>query len=243
MSQLYDIALVGADDLVGQTLLGLLEERQFPVGQLYLLAQGESELDGLRFAGRTLAVQSADAFDWTQVQLAFFVGGDALSARHAELAAEAGCVVIDNSRIFLDQLAVPLVIPELNAELLADFRSHNLIASPGPGVTQLLLALKPIHDEVGIEQLELVSLQPVSGLGQAGIEELARQTASLMNGRPAEPKCFPGQIAFNLLPQTEPLDAAGLSAEERGFQLQVQRLLGDDRVRVNASCVRSYNFV
>ncbi len=238
MSQLYDIALVGADDLVGKTLLELLEERKFPVGQLYLLAPEQSDFEGLRFAGKTRAPQPIETFDWSQAHLAFFTGSDALSVGYAEQAAEAGCVVIDNSRIFLDQPAIPLVIPELNAELLADFRSHNLIASPAQGVTQLLLALKPIHDEVGVEQVELVSLQPVSGLGQAGVDELARQTASLMNGRPVEPACFGGQIAFNLLPQNEPLEAGGLSNEERRFQVQVQRLLGDERVRVNLSCVR-----
>ncbi len=195
MSQHFDIAILGIDTLAGETLLELLEEREFPVATLYPLVDSDGDLDGVRFAGRALTVESAADFDWSQVQLAFFMAGSAATERWAQEAVDAGCLVIDNSLFFRDDFEVPLVIPEVNGEALADFRQRNIVASPTCIVTELLLALKPIHDEVGIERVNLVSLQSVSGSGKAGVQELARQTAALLNGRPAEAQTYVAQIA------------------------------------------------
>lgn len=238
MSQHFDIAILGVDTLGGETLLELLEEREFPVATLYPLVSQEGEQESVRFAGRTLNVGSAADFDWSQVQLAFFMAGSAATEQWAQVAAEAGCLVIDNSLFFRDDFEVPLVIPEVNGETLADFRQRNIVASPTCIVTELLLALKPIHDEVGIERVNLVSLQSVSGSGKDGIQELARQTAALLNGRPAEAQTYPAQIAFNLLPQIDTVADDGFTLEEKRLESETQRLLGDERIRVNATCVR-----
>lgn len=238
MSQHFDIAILGVDTLGGETLLELLEEREFPVATLYPLVSQEGEQESVRFAGRTLNVGSAADFDWSQVQLAFFMAGSAATEQWAQVAAEAGCLVIDNSLFFRDDFEVPLVIPEVNGETLADFRQRNIVASPTCIVTELLLALKPIHDEVGIERVNLVSLQSVSGSGKDGIQELARQTAALLNGRPAEAQTYPAQIAFNLLPQIDTVADDGFTLEEKRLESETQRLLGDERIRINATCVR-----
>ena len=238
MSLHFDIAILGVDTLAGETLLELLEEREFPVATLYPLVSTEGDLDSVRFAGRALNVESAADFDWSQVQFAFFMAGSAATERWAQEAADAGCLVIDNSLFYRDDFEVPLVIPEVNGEVLADFRQRNIVASPTCIVTELLLALKPIHDEVGIERVNLVSLQSVSGSGKAGVQELARQTAALLNGRPAEAQTYDAQIAFNLLPQIDTVAEDGFTLEEKRLESETQRLLGDASIRVNATCIR-----
>lgn len=238
MSQRYDIAILGVDGLGGETLLELLAEREFPVGSLYPLVTAEGELESVRFAGKTLGVKLVDEFDWSQVQIAFFMAGSAATEQWHQAAVEAGCLVIDNSLYFRNDYSVPLIVPEVNREELANVKERNIVASPTCIVTQLLMALKPIHDEVGIARVNLVSLQSVSGSGQAGVQELARQTASLLNGRPAENNTYPAQIAFNLLPQIDEITQSGYTREEERLEQETQRLLGDERIRVNATCVR-----
>jgi aspartate-semialdehyde dehydrogenase len=238
MSQRFDIAILGVDGLGGETLLELLEEREFPVGTLYPLVVETAELESVRFAGRTLAVEAVADFDWTQVQLAFFMAGSTATAAWAQAAADAGCVVVDNSLHYRDDFSVPLIIPEVNGDELADVRQRNLVASPTCIVTELMLALKPIHDEVGVARVNVVSLQSVSGTGKAGIQELAKQTASLLNGRPAEAETYAAQIAFNVLPQIDEVTDSGFTLEETRMEGEVQRLLGDERIGVNATCVR-----
>lgn len=238
MKPSFDIAVLGVDTLGGEQLLELLAERQFPVGQLYALVAAESELESIRFAGKTVPVCAAESFDWSQAQLAFFMAGSDATARWSESAAESGCIVIDNSLHYRADYDVPLVIPEVNGEQLADYRQRNIVASPTCIVTELMLALKPIHDEVGIARINLVSLQSVSGSGKAGIQELAGQTAQLLNGRPVEPSVYPAQIAFNLIPQIDALTEEGDTLEELRFESEVRRLLGDERIGINATCVR-----
>lgn len=238
MSQQFEIALLGVDTLVGQTLMELLEERDFPCARLFPLVSEPGELESVRFAGKTLAVAEAATFDWSQVQLAFFMAGSAATARWAEQAAEAGCLVIDNSLHYRTDPSVPLVIPEVNGELLAEARARNIVASPTCIVTELLMALKPLHDEAGIARVNLVSLQSVAGSGQAGVDELARQTAQLLNGRPVEPSTYAGQIAFNLLPSIDETQEDGFTLEEWRLAQETRRILGDDGIGVNATCVR-----
>lgn len=238
MNPSFDIAVLGVDTLGGELLLELLEERQFPVGKIYALVAREGELESVRFAGRTVPVAAAETFDWTQVQLAFFMAGSDATASWAEAAAAEGCIVIDNSLHYRHDHDVPLVIPEVNGDALADYRERNIVASPTCIVTELMLALKPIHDEVGIARINLVSLQSVAGSGKAGVQELAGQTAQLLNGRPVEPALYPAQIAFNLIPQIDDLTEDGDTLEERRFESEVRRLLGDERIGINATCVR-----
>ncbi|MCD8547947.1 MAG: aspartate-semialdehyde dehydrogenase [Aeromonadaceae bacterium] len=238
MSQQFDIALLGVDTLGGQTLLELLEERDYPCGRLFPLVSQAGELESVRFAGKTLRVQEAADFDWSQVQLAFFMAGSAATARWAEQAAEAGCLVIDNSQHYRTDPSVPLVIPEVNGDALAEARARHIVASPTCIVTQLMMALKPLHDEAGIARINLVSLQSVSGTGQAGVDELARQTAQLLNGRPVEPSAYAAQIAFNLLPCVDEVQEDGFTLEEWRLAEETRRLLEDDSIGVNATCVR-----
>lgn len=238
MSQQYDIAVLGVDTLGGETLLELLEAREFPVGRLYALVAGESELESVRFGGRTVSVQPAEGMAWDQVQLAFFMAGSAATEQWAEQAAEAGCMVVDNSLFYRDDYSVPLVIPEVNGELLADARHRNIVASPTCIVTELVTALKPIHDEAGVARVNLVSLQSVAGSGKAGIQALAGETAHLLNGRPVEPSTYPAQIAFNLIPQIDDVQDNGFTREEQRFEEEARRLLEDEQLLINATCVR-----
>ncbi len=190
MSQQYNVAILGATGAVGETILEVLQERKFPVGELYLLASERSEGKTYRFNGKTIYVQNVEEFDWSQAHIGLFSAGGDLSAKWAPIAAEAGVVVIDNTSHFRYEYDIPLVVPEVNPEAIAEFRNRNIIANPNCSTIQMLVALKPIYDAVGIERINVCTYQSVSGAGKAGIDELAGQTAKLLNGIPAENKQF-----------------------------------------------------
>jgi len=250
MSSGFDIAILGASGAVGRLMIELLEERDFPVNQLFLLTcepAGEvSDTDDddahddevIRFKGKSIAVLDVADFDWSLAQLALFAVDAVTSARWAPLAADAGCVVIDNSAQFRYEADVPLVIPEVNPQQLADYRNGNIIASPSAVTTQLLLVLKPIHDAVGVSRVNVATYQSVSGSGKQGIDELAGQTAQLLNGRPADPKAYSKQIAFNVLPQIDAFLDNGYTREEMMMVWESQKILGDECVMVNPTAVR-----
>lgn len=238
MSEGWNIAVLGATGAVGEALLETLAERQFPVGELYALARSESAGESLRFAGKTVQVQDAAEFDWTQAQLAFFVAGVEATANYIEEATNAGCLVIDTSGLFALEPDVPLVMPDVNPFVLADYRNRNLIAVPDSLTSQLLAALKPLVDEGGLSRVAVTSLLSVSRQGKQAVDALAGQSAKLLNGIPVdEDDYFGRQLAFNMLPLLA--DREGSVREERMIIDQTRKILQDDGLMISASCVQS----
>ncbi|NRN30411.1 aspartate-semialdehyde dehydrogenase [Photorhabdus heterorhabditis] len=240
MSEGWNIALLGATGAVGEAILALLQERQFPVGELYPLASERSAGKNLRFNGKNLIVRDAADFDWSQVQLAFFVAGMEATAQYAEKAAEEGCLVIDSSGLLAMEPDVPLVVPGVNPHALADYRNRNIIALADSMTSQVLTAIKPLVDAAGIARLYLTNLFSVSIHGKAAVDELAGQSARLLNGIPPEPGRFSKQLAFNLLPLLT--DAEGSVSEERRLVDQVRKVLQDEGLPISVSCVQSSVF-
>ncbi|QPG06682.1 aspartate-semialdehyde dehydrogenase [Salinimonas marina] len=238
MSQAFDVAVLGATGLVGQAMIEILEERKFPINKLYPLASERSAGATINFKGEEIEVQNADDFDFSLVQFGFFSAGGSVSAKFAPLAAEAGCIVIDNTSHFRYEPDIPLVVPEVNAHALADFRNRNIIANPNCSTIQMLVALKPIHDEVGIERINVATYQSVSGAGKSAMEELAKQTASLLNAREVETEAFSRQIAFNAIPQIDEFMDNDYTKEEMKMAWETQKIMGDNSVLVNATAVR-----
>lgn len=238
MSQAFDVAVLGATGLVGKTMIEVLEERGFPIGTLYPLASERSAGGTISFKGKEIEVLNADTFDWSQVQLGFFSAGGSVSAKFAPIAAEAGCVVIDNTSHFRYEPDIPLVVPEVNAHALADFRNRNIIANPNCSTIQMLVALKPIHDAVGIDRINVCTYQSVSGAGKSAMDGLAQQTAALMNGREVNTDGFSRQIAFNAIPQIDVFMDNDYTKEEMKMVWETRKILGDDTILVNPTAVR-----
>jgi aspartate-semialdehyde dehydrogenase len=238
MSQQFNVAIFGATGAVGETMLEVLKERKFPVDELFLLASERSEGKTYRFSGKTIEVQNVENFDWSQAHIALFSAGGDLSAKWAPIAADAGVVVIDNTSQFRYDYDVPLVVPEVNPEAIAEFRNRNIIANPNCSTIQMLVALKPIYDAVGIERINVSTYQSVSGAGKAGIDELAGQTAKLLNGVPADNNAFSQQIAFNCIPQIDVFMDNGYTKEEMKMVWETQKIFNDPSIMVNPTCVR-----
>lgn len=238
MTKTYDIAVLGATGAVGETLLSILAERGFPVGKLYPLGSQNSEGMVVMFNDKAHLVLNAANFDFSLVQIALFSAGSAASAIYAPKAAAAGCVVIDNTSCFRFDADVPLVIPEVNPEKIADYRERNIIANPNCSTLQMLVALKPIYDAVGIARINVATYQSVSGAGRKGLAELAGQTARLLNGEPMDARVFKKQIAFNVLPQIDAFQDNGYTFEEMKMVWETQKIFEDDRIQVNPTAVR-----
>ncbi len=238
MSRTWNIAVLGATGLVGETFLSVLAERKFPVGELFPLASERSLGKSVQFAGRELPVIDAAGFDFARAQLGLFSAGGATSALYAPRAAAAGCVVVDNSSQFRYESDIPLVVPEVNPGAIAQYRARGIIANPNCSTIQLVVALKPIHDAVGIERVNVATYQSVSGAGRRAVEELADQTAQLLNGRPVEPRIMPRQIAFNCLPQIDQFMDNGYTREELKMHWETRKIFADESIQVNATAVR-----
>ncbi len=234
----FDIAVLGATGSVGRTVVEVLAERKFPVRNLYLLASERSAGEIIRFNGKSVRVENVEEFDWSQSQLAIFCAGVEVSDKWAPIATDEGVIVIDNTSRFRYEYDVPLVIPEVNPEALADFRNRNIIANPNCSTIQMLMALKPIYDAVGIERINVSTYQSVSGSGKKGVDELAGQTVKLLNSQEAIPEVYKKQIAFNCLPQIDDFMDNGYTKEEMKMVWETQKILADDSVAVNPTCVR-----
>ncbi len=234
----YDVAVVGATGAVGETMLEVLAERGFPVGEVYPLASARSAGTPVEFKGRRLRVQDLASFDFSKVQIALFSAGGAVSAEHAPRAAAAGAVVIDNTSHFRYEPDVPLVVPEVNPHAAAGWRQRGIIANPNCSTIQMVVALKPLHDAAGIERINVCTYQAVSGTGKAAIEELASQTAHLLNGKPIEPRVYPKQIAFNCLPHIDAFQDNGYTREEMKMVWETRKILEDESIQVNPTAVR-----
>ena len=238
MVKKFNVAIVGATGAVGEVLIELLETRNFPVENLYLLASERSAGNNVSFAGKRLSVQNLAEFDFSQADIGLFSAGGSISAEYAPKAAAAGCIVIDNTSHFRRDEDIPLVVPEVNPHAIARYRARNIIANPNCSTIQMLVALKPIYDAVGIARVNVATYQAVSGTGKSAISELAAQTARLLNGQPAESKVYPKQIAFNALPQIDIFQENGYTREEMKMVWETQKILEDDTIRVNPTCVR-----
>ncbi|ADU70063.1 aspartate-semialdehyde dehydrogenase [Pantoea sp. At-9b] len=237
MSDGWNIALLGATGAVGNAVLELLAERQFPVGEIYLLASENSAGETLRFDGRSVRVQDAAEFDWAQAQLAFFAAGRTASARYAEEAASQGCLVIDSSDMFALEPDVPLVVPDVNPQVLADYRNRNIISVADSLASQLLSAIKPLVDAAGLGRLQVTNLISVSSDGKSAVDALAGESARLLNGVPADEHYYGRQLAFNLLPQQ--VDSNGSVESERRLVDQVRKVLQDEGLPIAVSSVQA----
>ena len=237
MSQ-YNVAVVGATGAVGEALIEILEKRNFPVAQLFLLASERTAGTKIMFKNKSVMVTDLAEFDFSQVQIALFSAGGSVSAEYAPKAAAAGCVVIDNTSHFRYDDDIPLVVPEVNPERVADYTKRNIIANPNCSTIQMLVALKPIHAAVGIKRISVATYQAVSGAGKSAVNELAKQTAELLNGRDAVAEVFPKQIAFNVLPQIDVFMENGYTKEEMKMVWETQKIFGDKELLVSATCVR-----
>lgn len=233
----YRVAVVGATGAVGETLLSILAERNFPVGELVPLASERSAGDSLRFRDRPVTVRNLAEYDFAGVDFAFFSAGGSISAEHAPRAAAAGAVVIDNTSHFRNEPDVPLVVSEVNPHA-ATQRPRGIIANPNCSTMQMLVALAPIHRAVGIERINVASYQSVSGAGRSAMEELGKQTARLLNFQDPAPERFPVQIAFNLIPQIDSFVDNGYTREEMKMVWETRKILEDDSIQVNPTCVR-----
>ncbi len=233
-----NVAIAGATGAVGGALIEILEQRNFPVDRLFLLASSRSEGKRLQFRGKSVSVQRLDQFDFSQARIGFFSAGGALSAEFAPKASADGCVVIDNTSKFRFDEEVPLVVPEVNACRVRDYGQRNMIANPNCSTIQMVVALKPIYDAVGIERINVATYQAVSGAGAGGLRELAGQTANLLNAKPVTPEVMPVQIAFNAVPQIGAFQENGYTFEEMKMVWETRKIFEDSSMQVNPTCVR-----
>jgi len=238
MSKTFDVAVVGATGAVGETMLAILEQREFPINNIYALASSRSAGKTIQFQGKSVTVQDLAEFDFSQVQIGLFSAGGSISEEYAPKAAAAGCVVIDNTSHFRRDGDIPLIVPEVNPSALSGYTNRNIIANPNCSTIQMLVAIKPIYDAVGITRINVATYQAVSGTGQSAIEELASQTAKLLNGQTAECNVYPKQIAFNALPHIDTFQDNGYTREEMKMVWETQKIFEDENIQVNPTCVR-----
>jgi len=233
------VAIVGATGLVGETLMTVLAERNFPVTELFPLASNRSLGKTVTFKGRALPVLELDSFDFSRAQIGFFSAGGAVSREYAPKAAAAGCIVIDNTSEFRNDEDIPLIVPEVNLHALAQYKKRGIIANPNCSTIQMVVALKPIHDLAGIERINVATYQSVSGAGREAVEELAAQSVALLQGQgPVEAGVIPKQIAFNCVPHIDTFQDNGYTREEMKMIWETRKILEDPHIRVNPTAVR-----
>ncbi len=235
-SKQLKVAVVGATGAVGNLMVKVLEERSFPVGELRLLASARSIGKTLPFRGRDISVQELTEDSFEGIQVALFSAGAGVSRKFAPVAARAGAVVIDNSSAFRMDPNVPLVVPEVNPR--AAFSHSGIIANPNCSTIQMVVALKPIQDAVGIGRIVVTTFQAVSGTGKRAIEELRLQVSDIINGREPKMEVYPYQIAFNCLPHIGPFLDSGFTEEEMKMVNETRKIFEDPEIRVCATTVR-----
>ncbi|MYD45285.1 MAG: aspartate-semialdehyde dehydrogenase [Gammaproteobacteria bacterium] len=234
----FSIAIVGATGVVGGMLIELLEQRRFPVDQLHLLASERSSGQRFSFRGSYVRVQALEDFDFVGIDLAFFTAGSTISALHVPRATANGAIVVDNTSKYRLEPTIPLVVPEINAEQTERGIQARIIANPNCSTIQMVVALKPIYDEVGIKRINVSTYQSVSGAGTLALEELAMQTANVLNARAIEPEVAPVQMAFNVIPQIGVFQDNGFSEEEMKMVDETRKIFDDPEIEINPTCVR-----
>ena len=238
MSKKFNVAVAGATGAVGETMLAILAQRKFPVAQVYALASSRSVGKSVKFGDRKLVVQELESFDFGGVAIGLFSAGAPVSDVQAPRAAAAGCVIVDNTSRFRYDADIPLVVPEVNPHAIAQYKNRGIIANPNCSTIQLVVALKPIHDAVGIARINVCTYQAVSGTGKKAIDELSQQTTALLSGKPAVSKVYPKQIAFNVIPHIDVFQENGYTKEEMKMVWETRKILEDDRIQVNPTTVR-----
>ncbi len=238
MSKKYNVCILGATGAVGEAMLSILEQRNFPVGKIYPLASSRSAGSRVTFHGEEITVLDVEGFDFSQTRIGLFSAGGSVSAKYAPIAADAGCVVIDNTAHFRYDDDIPLVVPEVNPHAIAQYRNRGIIANPNCSTIQMLVALKPIHDAVGIARINVATYQAVSGTGKEAIDELADQTRALLNLQEAKIEVYPKRIAFNVLPHIDVFLDNGYTKEEMKMVWETRKIMEDDSIMVNPTAVR-----
>jgi aspartate-semialdehyde dehydrogenase len=238
MTRKFDIAVVGATGAVGEAMLGILAEREFPVDRVYPLASARSAGKQVPFGSTRLTVEDLAKFDFSKARIGLFSAGASISEKYAPIAAADGCVVIDNTSQFRYDDDIPLVVPEVNPGAIKQYTTRGIIANPNCSTIQMLVALKPIQDAAGIERINVCTYQAVSGTGKEAIEELADQTAKLLSGKEVIPEVYPKQIAFNVLPHIDVFQDNGYTKEEMKMVWETRKILEDDSIMVNPTAVR-----
>ncbi len=238
MSRTFDVAVVGATGAVGEEMLKTLFQRRFPYGKVYAVASSRSAGEFVDFGDTELEVQDLATFDFSRVKIGLFSPGAEVSKVYAPKAAAAGCIVIDNTSQFRYDEDIPLVVPEVNPQAIAQYKNRGIIANPNCSTIQMVVALKPIYDAVGIERINVATYQSVSGTGKPAIDELAQQSGEALNGRPIDCKVYPKQIAFNVLPHIDVFMDNGYTKEEMKMLWETQKIMGDETIGVNATTAR-----
>src|SRR5437868_6737343 len=240
----YRIAVVGATGNVGRELLNILAERQFPLDEVAAVASARSTGDIIDFGetGEKLTVRNLEHFDFAGWDIALFSAGASVSKVYAPIAAAAGCTVIDNSSCFRMDPDVPLIVPEVNSGAIAGYKKKNIIANPNCSKGQLVVALKPLHDAAKIKRVVVATYQSVSGTGKSGMDELFEQSRNIFVGDSNEPKVYPKQIAFNVIPHAGDFLDDGSTTEEWKMVVETKKIL-DPSIKLTATCVRVPVFV
>jgi len=242
VSKTFNVAIVGATGLVGEALVSFLAERDFPVGKFFPLASPRTAGKKVELGGKYHTVKEVAEFDFSQANIAVFCAGDVASAEYVPKATEAGCIVIDTSSQFVDEDDVPLIIPEVNPQAISSYAARNIVVSPDSATTQMLVALKPIHDAVGIDRINVVTYQAVTARGKKGMDELAGQTIALLNMQDVKTEVFSQQIAFNVLPQVDEAEDNGYLSCEMKMLRASQKILADDDIVINPTTVQASVF-
>lgn len=238
----YKIAVIGATGNVGREMLNILDERKFPVSDVIALASSRSAGREISFGDKDIKVQDLATFDFKGVDIVLSSPGASVSAEFSPKAAKAGAVVIDNTSYWRMDPDVPLVVPEVNPHALADFNKKNIIANPNCSTIQMVVALKPLHDEAKIKRVVVATYQSVSGSGKEAMDELFNQTKGVYMNQDAVPEVYPKQIAFNLIPQIDKFMDDGMTKEEWKMVVETKKIL-DPAIKVCASCVRVPVFI
>ncbi|WP_267220590.1 aspartate-semialdehyde dehydrogenase [Dyella silvae] len=234
----YKVAMVGATGAVGETLLAILAEREFPISELVPLASERSAGEKITFDGKQVVVRNLADYDFDGVDIAFFSAGGSVSREHAPRAAAAGAVVIDNTSEYRYQDDIPLVVSEVNPHAIAEYTTRGIIANPNCSTMQMLVALAPIHRSVGIERINVATYQSVSGAGRSGMEELGKQTSAMLSFQDVETKKFSKQIAFNVIPHIDDFQPNGYTKEEMKMVWETRKIFEDPTIQVNPTAVR-----
>jgi len=239
----YRVVVVGATGNVGREMLNILAERQFPVDELAVLASRRSLGSQVSFGERTLKTKDLDTFDFTGWDIALFAVGSDATKKYAPGAAAAGCVVIDNSSLYRYDPDVPLIVPEVNPEMIVGYSKKNIIANPNCSTAQMVVALKPLHDRARIKRVVVSTYQSVSGAGKEGMDELWNQTKSIYNPVDSKPpRLFTKQIAFNVIPHIDVFMEDGTTKEEWKMVAETKKII-DTSIKITATCVRVPVFV
>lgn len=238
----YNIAVVGATGNVGQEMLAILEERMFPVNEVFAVASRNSLGREVSFGDKTLKCQDLAQFDFSKVDIALFSAGGSVAKEWAPKAAKAGCIVIDNSSHFRMDPDVPLIVPEVNPDAVEGYAKKNIIANPNCSTAQLVVALKPLHDVAKIKRVVVSTYQSTSGAGKAAMDELWNQTKGIYVGDEPTNEAFTKQIAFNVIPHIDVFMEDGFTKEEWKMTAEVKKIV-DPAIKLTATCVRVPVFV